>query len=268
MSFSDVSAVTNHFSKAREGFTTTTTGTVTSGATIVGLVSVSGLTTGDVFVGVIEPGLTKEQIFTGIVDVGGSQITGVKWVKGTNVDHAGGVVVVDYDVGAAHNMMTKGMLVAHDQDGTLKAGAVDNSAVITDGVVSTAKLADGAVTAAKIGDNAVTSDKMLNGMVKDRQGTTSGDGSWQGSGTTNTDTSAKDVFMQAGAQTGSAGGAQAVTFPTAYNQIPNVQATVVLAGGVLIVNIDSVSTTGFTFSTYSTASARALGPINWLAIGQ
>lgn len=47
-----------------------------------------------------------------------------------------------------------------DTDGTLKTGAVDIAAVITDGVVATAKLADLAVTAAKI-DNATITDAKL-----------------------------------------------------------------------------------------------------------
>jgi hypothetical protein len=147
---SDVSSVTNHFVTANEGFNTTTSSQTNSGANTVALNSVSGLTNGSVFVGVIEPGATKEQVFTGIVDTSGSQITGVVWTKGTNVDHATGVSVVDYDTGTAFNMMRKGLLVSFDQDGTLKAGAVDNAAVLASGVVTTAKIADDAVTAAKL----------------------------------------------------------------------------------------------------------------------
>src|SRR4051812_26308812 len=97
MSFSDVSTVVKHFATANEGFTTTTNGQVLSGATTVGLNSVAGLTDGSVFVGVIEPAGTKEQVFTGTVDTGGAQITGVIWTKGTNVTHSTGVSVVDYD---------------------------------------------------------------------------------------------------------------------------------------------------------------------------
>lgn len=122
MAFSDVSGASSHFSQAYEGFSTTTSGTTASGATTVGLNSVSGLTNGTVFVGVIEPAGVKEQIFTGVVDTAGSQITGVVWVKGSNVEHATGVTVVDYDVGAHHNLTTKGILVSHNQSGTPKAG--------------------------------------------------------------------------------------------------------------------------------------------------
>lgn len=150
MSFSDVSSVTSHFPTANEGFANTTSGSVSSGATIVGLNSTAGLTNGSVFVGVIEPGTVKEQVFTGIVDTGGTQITGVVWTKGTNIDHASGVSVVDYDTGTAFNMMRKGILVHSDQDGTLKAGAVDVAAVLANNVVETTKIKDANVTYAKL----------------------------------------------------------------------------------------------------------------------
>lgn len=51
---------------------------------------------------------------------------------------------------SAHNKMVDGLLVSHDQDGTLKAGAVDNAAVLATDVVETAKIKDGAVTAKKM----------------------------------------------------------------------------------------------------------------------
>lgn len=65
----------------------------------------------------------------------------------------------------AHNQMVDGLLVAHDQDGTLKAGAVDNAAVLADDVVETAKIKDGAVSTAKLVDGAVTSAKILDASV-------------------------------------------------------------------------------------------------------
>lgn len=152
MASSDVSSVTKHFPVANEGFTTTTSGAVSSGGTTVGLNSVSGLTNGDVFVGIIEPGETKEQTFTGTVDTSGVQITNVVWTRGTNVDHSAGVTVVDYVTGTGNNMVTKGILVHTDQDGTLKAGAVDNSAVMANDVVETANIAPLAVTTTELAE--------------------------------------------------------------------------------------------------------------------
>lgn len=125
MASSNVSAVTNHFPTANEGFITTVAGSsVSAGATVVQLASVSGLTNGSVFVGIIEPGEANEQVFTGTVDTGGSQVTGVVWTRGADVLHPIGATVVDYVTGTGVNMMTKGMLVEHNQDGTHKSSLV------------------------------------------------------------------------------------------------------------------------------------------------
>jgi hypothetical protein len=140
MSSSDVSAVTSHFPTPNEGFITTISGAISSGATTVPLSSITNLVNATVFTGIIEPGLTNEQTFTGIVDTSGLQITGVKWTRGTNIGHAGGVSVVDYVTGTAIKMITKGLLVSHDQDGTLAAGAVDNAAVLASNVVTSSKI--------------------------------------------------------------------------------------------------------------------------------
>lgn len=119
---SNVASVTKHFPTVNEGFITTVAGsTVASGGTSVQLASVSGLTNGDVFCGIIEPGETNQQVFTGTVDTGGSQITDVVWTRGADVAHPVGATVVDYVTGTAMNMITKGILVGHNQDGTHKA---------------------------------------------------------------------------------------------------------------------------------------------------
>jgi hypothetical protein len=165
MSSSDVSSVTNHFSVAAEGFITTTAGSVSSGATTVPLNATTGLTNGNVFVGIIEPGTSgKEQTFTGLTDTAGSQITNVIWTRGTNTSHSAGVTVVDYVSGTAHNMTTKGILVEHSQDGT--HGNITPDSVITPtltvtsgttlpaGDIATADLAAGAVTNAKLATSA------------------------------------------------------------------------------------------------------------------
>lgn len=121
---SDVTSVINHWPTANEGFITTLSGSILSGAATVALTSVSGLTNGTIFVGIIEPGGTKEQTFTGVVDTGGSQITGVIWTRGSNADHSAGVTIVDYVAGTYINMLTKGLKVSHNQDGTIKNLAV------------------------------------------------------------------------------------------------------------------------------------------------
>jgi len=137
----NVSTVTNHFSTANKGFITTLGSSILSGATTIPLTSVSGLTNGTIFVGIIEPGLSNEQEFTGTVDTAGVQITGVKWTDGTDVDHTAGVTIVDYVAATDWNMNTKGLLVSHDQDGTLKAGAVDNAGVIASDIITNTQMA-------------------------------------------------------------------------------------------------------------------------------
>ena len=137
-----VSSVVSHFPEAENGFTTTTAGSVSSGATTVTLNSVAGYTNGEPVVLVIDPtDASKKQTFTGIVDTGGVQITSVVWTAGTNQTHALGATVVDYATATHISMISKGIKVHADQDGTLKAGAVDVTAVIADGVITKAKLA-------------------------------------------------------------------------------------------------------------------------------
>lgn len=118
MAKSDVSAVTNLIPTVNEGFTTTVASPgVGSGGATLPLTSVSGLVNGSVFVGIVEPGQAGEQTMTGIVDTAGSQITSVKWTRGTNAAHAAGVTVVDYVTGTALNMITKHLAVEHTQAG-------------------------------------------------------------------------------------------------------------------------------------------------------
>lgn len=116
----NVSSVTSHFPDVENGFTTTAAGIVSSGATTVTLNSVSGYTNGEPVVLVIDPtDASKKQTFTGIVDTAGVQITSVVWTAGTNQSHALGATVVDYATATHIAMMSKGIKVSHNQDGTM-----------------------------------------------------------------------------------------------------------------------------------------------------
>lgn len=150
MSSSNVSSVVKHFPQANEGFITTLGSTILSGAATVPLTTTSGLTNGSVFVGIIEPGVVgKEQTFTGTVDTSGTQITGVKWTRGSNTDHNAGVTIVDYVTGTHLNIMSKGIQEEHNQDGT--HGNINADSLASAGPVSgTTGTFSGAVSAAGI----------------------------------------------------------------------------------------------------------------------
>lgn len=126
----DVSSVNNLLATANEGFITTLSATVSSGAATVPLTNVTGLANGSVFVGIVEPGDSKEQVFTGTVDTGGAKIINVVWTKGSNVSHAGGSTVVDYITSTGFNMLTSHVGTEHKQDGT-------HSSVTADSVTAT-----------------------------------------------------------------------------------------------------------------------------------
>lgn len=123
---SNVASVTNYFPTVNEGFTTTLQVTVVTNAATLTLTSVSGLTDGSVFVGIIEPGLAKQQVFTGTVNVASSQIQNVVWTRGTDsgAGHNAGVVIIDYVTGTAINMITTGLLKSLNQNGTIKRSAI------------------------------------------------------------------------------------------------------------------------------------------------
>jgi hypothetical protein len=114
-------------------------------------------------------------------------------------------------------MITKGTLVSHDQDGTLKAGAVDVAAVLATDVVETAKIKDLNVTTAKIADANVTSGKLAEAFIRGRLQ----------SDTTNSDISGWRIQTGWGWVLGTAATAvsETLTFPTAFSSSPIVIAT-------------------------------------------
>ena len=140
-----VTSATKHFPTAKEGFTTTTSGSIAPGATSVGLTSVSGLTNGAFMVLVVDPtDTTKKQAFAGTVDTGGSQLTNVIWTEGTNTTHSAGATVVDYETATHWALYNKGLLVEHNQDGT--HGAITGTSLAVSGSIS-------ATGAATVGGN-------------------------------------------------------------------------------------------------------------------
>lgn len=137
----NLSGVTKHFPEINERFTTTLSGTAASGADTLGLNSVSGLTDGSVFVGIVDPGVeNKEQAFTGTVDLGNSQIIDVEYTTGANTEHTAGSTVVDWVTSTTIGIISKGARVSLNQDGTLKNGAVSSSSMIGNGIITLEKL--------------------------------------------------------------------------------------------------------------------------------
>lgn len=255
----DVSALTSHFPNPQDGFTTTTSGAVSSGATTVGLNSTGDYSNGDVVVLIIDPAdADKKQVFVGTIDVSGSQVTNVAWVGGTNQSHSSGTTVVDYYDAAHVKMTTKGILVHSNQDGTLKDGAVDGAAVLASNVVTVDKILDGAVTTDKLDANAVTPAKML-GI--DLFGcTTAALGSAPAAGT-------GQFYIQAGSTVGTfSSNALDISFPTAF---PNGVLTVIVTdgdnstGGSLSVTQANVSVSSFRAQSPSNGTKR----VNWVAVG-
>lgn len=120
-----VSSVTNHFPSAENGFGTTTTSSITSGDTTVYLASLDGYDNGEVVVFIVDPAdSAKKQTFTGVVNTAGLSITSVVWTAGTNQNHALGATVVDYATATHISMISKGLAVAHNQNGTHKTSMV------------------------------------------------------------------------------------------------------------------------------------------------
>lgn len=69
------------------------------------------------------------------------------------------------DVTVPDGALDAAIAVSHDADGTLKAGAVDNAAVLAANVVTTAKILDANVTADKLAADSVTTVKILDANV-------------------------------------------------------------------------------------------------------
>ena len=130
-------------------------------------------------------------------------------------------------------------------------------------------IAASGVATANIADDAVTAAKMLNGLVKHRQGGATGDASWDTQGTSNTDTSAKNVFIQVGSNVASGGVDKVVTFPVAFNQVPIVIATTSSATSRnVFTSVIATTTTTFTVRQLDDTGTTGSEDFNWVAIGQ
>lgn len=118
-----VGSVTRHWITAKEGFVTTLSSTIGSGATTVPLNSTTGYTDGDQVALVVDPSnASKKQVVTG--EVSGLNLINAVWTEGTNQSHTAGSAVVDYETATAWAAYAKGLKVEHNQDGTHKNSLV------------------------------------------------------------------------------------------------------------------------------------------------
>jgi hypothetical protein len=140
-----------------------------------------------------------------------------------------------------------------------------NAGVTIDGVL----LKDSKMNGSYITNSTVKSAQMLYGMVRARQGGTTGDASWATVGTSNTDTSAKDVFIQVGSRAITAT-PTTITFPNAFTQVPIVFATTYLPTSVnAFTEITAVTTTTFSMRMFTDTGVAATTEFAfWMAIGQ
>lgn len=165
MGSSNVSSVTKYFASPNEGFTTTLGSTITAGASTVPLNSVADLTDGAIFVGIIDPGSTNQEVFTGTVSVSGVSIINAVWTRspaGGSVAHTTGAAIVDYVTGTAFKMLTTGILKQHTQAGghiglSNTGGLTNAGGIATDTLhVTGATELDGAVTGAGFSQATIT----------------------------------------------------------------------------------------------------------------
>jgi hypothetical protein len=121
-----------------------------------------------------------------------------------------------------------------------------------------------------LGTNDSTFNNLLQyGNIRNRQGGTTGAGSWYTTGTSNTDETTTAVFFQAGSIAVNAASVT-VTFPTAFAQVPLVLVTTTSAVTAnAFSRITAITTTTFAVGQITDAgTAATTESCSWLAIGQ
>jgi len=210
--------------------------------------------------------------FYGIVS--GNSITSFTVADGTDNGNSIGDVVEMLPTAAWGQDLADALTSEHNRDGThsdITPDGVTTDSVDTDTLVvnTGTTLPAGDIATADIANDAVTAAKMIYGTVRNRQGGTTGDDSWTTPGTSNTDTTAKNIFSQVGCVNSSASAGVTVTFPIAFSQKPVVFLTALTndTGNVYGIAI-STTTTNFSLTAIDAGNNRRAETFNWLAIGQ
>ena len=265
--------------------------------------SAPGYTTGDSSVNIGSttnwPTDTGVTFAIDVVDAAGERIAGTYNVFRGRVAGASQVDQVVYEGGDAHrsypsgattrvyilvssyrdNRMADGLMISHNQDGTIKGPSVVTALTgqtlpantvttpaITDASVTPAAISDEAVSGAKIANTTIPDIKLLNGKVKHRQG--GSPSNWSTVGTTNYNTSAENVKIQVGSVYNNAS-VKTITFPEAFTQPPIVLAQVasVNVNACFVVAL-SATATNFACQVYTNAgAANNAQDVRWIAIG-
>ena len=126
------------------------------------------------------------------------------------------------------------------------------------------------IPGAAIANAGITPLQMVFGLVRKRQGGTTGAASWYTPGTSNTDLTTTSIYVQLGSSVMGTGNASvAITFPVAYNQVPWVIAGTASANSVngAVANVRDVTITGFNLYNNSAVNA-STESASWLSIGQ
>lgn len=98
--------------------------------------------------------------------VSGTTITQLQLTGGSDTVYPIGAIVVALPTANWANSLVDGILTSLDQDGTIKANGVDNTAALADSIVTSAKIADGTIVTTKLADNAVTGAKISSYKVQ------------------------------------------------------------------------------------------------------
>lgn len=180
-------------------------------------------------------------------------------------------LVVEHNLDGTHSDITADTIVVAD-GGTLDVDTI-NEATAANGVtidglnVKDSKLVtSNSVVTSNVTADAITDAKLVYGKVRSRQGGSATN--WGTSGTTTYDYSATDVFVQCGSIAVTTDNF-VVTFPTAFNQIPIVMATVASAAGANAwVECTTKSATTATFRVVNSGGVITSETISWMAIGE
>lgn len=117
----NLSGVTKYFPTPSEGYSSTLSSTIVSGATVVPVASASQYDDGDVVVLIVDPKTSDEAVFTGTKTSLPDRFIDCVWTEGNvGVGHASGAVIADYVTATHLSMVTEGLLKSHNQDGSLK----------------------------------------------------------------------------------------------------------------------------------------------------